>query len=67
MKLNQDKFYVDEKQSNPMRVAICYPGCPINAVCVHMVVGFGTILKQCKYLRSEKSMNQAECLKGEDV
>ena len=66
MKLDPDKFEIDEKRSNPMRVAMCYPDCPINEVCAHMVVGSGTILKQCEYLQLSDNKEQGECLKDMD-
>jgi hypothetical protein len=66
VKLDSKNFYIDEKQSNPMLVAICYPGCPINEVCTHAAVGFGTVLKQCEHLR-EKSSGDAECMYQEEI
>lgn len=55
MKLDKDKFVIDESRSNPMRVAMYYPLCLINEVCVHVAVGFGTILKQCEHFLSEET------------
>ena len=44
-----------------MGVAMTYPNCPIDEVCVHIVVGFGKILKQCEYFKSEETEENAEC------
>ena len=66
MKIDPDKFEIDEKQSNPMRVAMVYPDCPINEVCAHIVVGFGTVLKQCRYLQFSANKEQADCSKDMD-
>jgi hypothetical protein len=62
MKLDADKFKTDESRSNPMVVAQQYAGCPINEICVYVVVGFGTIAEQCKYFKDEK--DSAYCLYG---
>lgn len=62
MNLDPEKFKVDEGRSNPMVVAMQYPDCPINEICVFMVVGFGTIPKQCKHFKSDPEKPEAECL-----
>ena len=63
MKLDPEKLKVDESRSNPMRVAMCYPDCPIDKVCVDMAVGFGTVLRQCEYLDfgDDKEAMTADC------
>lgn len=64
MKLDSDKFFVDESKSNPMQVAVCYPDCPLpeKGVCANMVVGFGTLAHKCSHLKM-KDMNDknVEC------
>ena len=62
MKIDPDKFKVDESRSNPMIVAMQYPDCQINEICAYMVVGFGSILKQCEYLKAAQNSEIAECL-----
>lgn len=64
MKLDPDKFKEDESKSNPMVVAMRYPDCPINEICVFIVIGFGSIAKQCEYFKSDPKEESAECLKG---
>jgi len=61
MKINGQRYTVDESKSNPMVVALQYPDCPTKEICVYMVVGFGTIAKQCEYLKIEGE--NAECKK----
>ncbi len=60
MKLDADKFKTDESRSNPMVVAQQYADCPINEICVYIVVGFGTLARQCKYFTDKK--DSAYCL-----
>ena len=60
MKIDPDKLKVDESRSNPMVVAMQYPDCPINEICMYMVVGFGSVAKQCEHLKVEGET--AECL-----
>lgn len=67
MNLDAKKFKVDESRSNPMVVAMQYPNCQINEICVYMVVGFGTIPKQCKYFVSDVTKPEAECLYESEV
>ena len=66
MKIDPDKFEIDEKQSNPMVVAMQYSDCPLNEICAYMAVGFGTVLKQCGYLKFSDDNKRAECLKDMD-
>jgi hypothetical protein len=51
--LDPEKFKVDEGRSNPMVVAMQYPDCPINEICVFVVIGFGTIARQCEHFKSD--------------
>ncbi len=62
MKLDSDKFKTDESRSNPMVVAQRYADCPINEICVFVVIGFGTIAEQCKYFKDKE--DSAYCLYG---
>lgn len=62
MKLDPNKFKVDENRSNPMVVAMQYPDCPINEICFFAVVGFGTIAEQCKHFKPDPEKPEAECL-----
>ena len=62
MNLDPKKFKVDESKSNPMVVAMQYPDCPINEICVFAVIGFGTVAKQCEHFRSDSQKAEAECL-----
>jgi len=64
MKLDPKKLTVDESRSNPMGVSFVYPDCPINKVCFIMRAGFGNILKQCEYLKTNG--DDAECLYKEE-
>ena len=62
MNLDPNKFKVDESRSNPMVVAMQYPDCQINEICVYVAVGFGSSLKQCEYFKSDSAKPEAECL-----
>ena len=61
MNMNIDplKLVKDEGRSNPMKVSITYPGCPIHGVCFCIVVGFGAIAEKCSYLK--ENGETAEC------
>ncbi len=61
--LDPSKWKTDEGRSNPMVVAQCYPNCPINEVCVYIVVGFGSIAKQCPSLKISRNGEKAYCKK----
>jgi hypothetical protein len=63
MNLDPEKFKTDESRSNPMVVAMQHSDCPINEICFYMVVGFGTIAKQCEHLRhlGDANRDTAEC------
>ncbi len=61
MKIDPAKWKTDESRSNPMVVAQQYPDCPINEICIYMVVGFGSIAKQCEYLKISTDGESAEC------
>jgi hypothetical protein len=43
------KLESDESKGNPMVVALADSGCPIHKICCYVVVGPGTIGKQCEY------------------
>lgn len=58
MKIDPDKFSIDESRSNPYIVAQKYPDCPINEICFFMAVG-GAFIKQCEHLKD--SGDSAEC------
>lgn len=53
MIIDPEKFYTDESKSNPMVVALSYPGCPIGKPCAFMVVGSGAITEQCEHLKEK--------------
>jgi hypothetical protein len=53
MKLDPEKFNTDESRSNPMVIAQHYDDCPINSICVFMVMGSGQTAEQCKYFKDE--------------
>ncbi len=65
MKLDPDKFKVDESRSNPMVVAMQYPDCPIDAICFFMVTGFGSIVEKCKHFK--ESGEEGKCLYKEVI
>lgn len=70
MNLDPNKFRTDENRSNPMVMAMQYPDCPINEICIYIVVGFGTVPKQCEYFKSDPKKPEAKCLyerKGGDT
>ena len=60
MKLDPNKFKIDESKSNPMVVAMQYPDCPIGEICMYMVVGFGTSVRQCDHIKAHP--DRTECL-----
>lgn len=62
MILDVDKFRTDESKSNPMQVAQQYPGCPIDSICFHVVVGFGSVVEICPHLNADQ--DPAECTYG---
>jgi hypothetical protein len=65
LKLDPDKFKEDESRSNPMVVAMTYPGCPIKGVCFGMAVGFGNPVNECPHLKTDGN-TYMECGKEEN-
>ncbi len=61
MKIDPTKWKTDESRSNKMVVAQRYPDCPINEICVYIVMGFGSIAKQCEHLKISKDGESAKC------
>ena len=62
MKLDLEKFKTDEDYSNPMVVAQRYPDCPLHKICFGVVMGFGTIVGECEYLRYENDNDNVWCV-----
>ena len=62
VKLDPYKFETDESKSNPLVVAVRHPDCKINEICAYIGVGFGSVLRQCQYLKAEQDSKIAECL-----
>jgi hypothetical protein len=60
MRIKSEDFNIDESRSNPMVVAMQYKHCPTNEICVYLAIGFGSVVKQCDFLK-EIDENEVEC------
>jgi hypothetical protein len=60
VKLDHNKFKTDESRSNPAVVALQYPDCPINEICIYISTGFARPVKQCEHLKAEGE--EGECI-----
>lgn len=49
--IDVETLKTDESRSNPMVVALQDPECPINEICVYLVLGSGNVLKQCEHIK----------------
>jgi hypothetical protein len=65
MRIDPNKFAIDESRSNPMVVAMKYEDCPINQICFFAVIGFGTITDKCEHFK--EAGEYADCEKSTGV
>jgi len=49
--LDVSRLVTDESMSNPVAVAMRYPECPINKICVYITIGSGSLSNLCKYFK----------------